>query len=293
MVGDFLLVGLNGLTWAMAVFLVAAGLTLIFGILHILNFSHGGFVMIGAYLAYTLINQASGPAGIFVFLAVAVLCAAVVGVLGYVVDRTVFERLKKVDDSYSLIATYAVLILCEGGVKLIWGPDFIALPPPAGLDGALFLGDLFIPSYSLFVILAGIVVFLILDFWIHRTRSGKVMQSVALDPWMANVLGINVNAMFTTAVVAGFALAGLAGGLLAPNQSLSPGLGGTYIIQAFGVIIVGGIGNVRGAFLAALLLGMIDAFGTVYVPEYPGIFFYIAVAGILMYRPQGLLSGIR
>jgi len=120
-----------------------------------------------------------------------------------------------------------------------------------------------------------------------------VMQSVALDPWMANVLGINVNAMFTTAVVAGFALAGLAGGLLAPNQSLSPGLGGTYIIQAFGVIIVGGIGNVRGAFLAALLLGMIDAFGTVYVPEYPGIFFYIAVAGILMYRPQGLLSGIR
>lgn len=293
MVGDFLLVGLNGLTWAMAVFLVAAGLTLIFGILHILNFSHGGFVMIGAYLAYTLINQVSGPAGIFVFLAVAVLCAAVVGVLGYVVDRTVFERLKKVDDSYSLIATYAVLILCEGGVKLIWGPDFIALPPPAGLDGALFLGDLFIPSYSLFVILAGIVVFLILDFWIHRTRSGKVMQSVALDPWMANLLGINVNAMFTTAVVAGFALAGLAGGLLAPNQSLSPGLGGTYIIQAFGVIIVGGIGNVRGAFLAALLLGMIDAFGTVYVPEYPGIFFYIAVAGILMYRPQGLLSGIR
>jgi branched-chain amino acid transport system permease protein len=281
------------MTWAMAVFLVAAGLTLIFGILHILNFSHGGFVMIGAYLTYTLINQTSGPTGIFVFLAVAVLCAAVVGVLGYVIDRTVFERLKAVDDSYSLIATYAMLILCEGGVKLVWGPHFIALPPPAGLDGALLLGDLVIPSYSLFVILSGIVVFLVLDFWIHRTRSGKVMQSVALDPWMANVLGININAMFTTAVVAGFALAGLAGGLLAPNQSLSPGLGGTYIIQAFGVIIVGGIGNVRGAFIAALVLGMIDAFGTVYVPEYPGIFFYIAVAGILMYRPQGLLSGIR
>ena len=293
MLADFLLIAMNGLVWAMAVFLVASGLTLIFGILHILNFSHGGFVMIGAYLAFSAINLLTGSIGIPAFLAIAALCAIAVGAMGFIVDRVVFRRLKGVDDSYSLIATYAVLVLCEGSVKSIWGPNFESVYPPEGLGGAIFLGDLFLPSYALFVIGAGIVVYLFLDVWLHRTASGKIMKSVALDPWMASLLGINVHAIFTTAVVAGFALAGLAGGLLAPNQSLSPMMGGSYIIQAFGVIIVGGIGNVRGAFLAAILLGLIDSFGTIYVPQFPGIFFFIAVAVIILFRPQGLLSGIR
>lgn len=293
MLADLMLIAINGLVWAMAVFLVASGLTLVFGILHILNFSHGGFVMIGAYLAFTMMNLLTGTIGMAVFLAIAVVCAVAMGAMGYVVDRVVFKRLKGVDDSYSLIATYAVLLLSEGVVKTIWGPNFASVRPPAGFEGALFLGDLIIPSYPLFVIGAGIVVYLVLDHWLHRTSSGKVMKSVALDPWMASLLGINVTAIFTIAVIAGFALAGLAGALLAPNQSLSPMLGGTYIIQAFGVIIVGGIGNVSGAFLAAILLGLIDAFGTVFVPEFPGVFFFIAVAAIILFRPQGLLSGIR
>ncbi|MDR5652785.1 branched-chain amino acid ABC transporter permease [Ruixingdingia sedimenti] len=293
MLADFLLIAINGLVWAMAVFLVASGLTLIFGILHILNFSHGGFVMIGAYLAFTAMQLLTGSVGIAAFLGIAALCAVAVAGMGFVIDRVVFKRLKGVDDSYSLIATYAVLLLSEGAVKSVWGPNFESVYPPEGLGGALFLGDLFLPSYALFVIGAGLAVFLVLDWWLHRTASGKIMKSVALDPWMASILGINVNAIFTTAVVAGFALAGLAGGLLAPNQSLSPMMGGSYIIQAFGVIIVGGIGNVRGAFLAAILLGLIDAFGTVFVPQFPGIFFFIAVAVIILFRPQGLLSGIR
>lgn len=293
MLADFLLIAMNGLVWAMAVFLVASGLTLIFGILHILNFSHGGFVMIGAYLAFTAMNLLTGTVGIAAFLGIAVACALAVGAMGYVVDRVVFKRLKGVDDSYSLIATYAILLLSEGAVKSIWGPNFESVYPPDGLGGALFWGNLFIPSYALFVIGSGLVVYLALDWWLHRTASGKIMKSVALDPWMASLLGINVNAIFTFAVVAGFVLAGLAGGLLAPNQSLSPMMGGSYIIQAFGVIIVGGIGNVRGAFLAAILLGLIDAFGTVFVPQFPGIFFFIAVAVIILFRPQGLLSGIR
>lgn len=293
MLPDILMIAMNGFVWAMAVFIVAAGLTLIFGILHILNFSHGGFVMIGAYLAFTLMNLAAGPVGVLAFIAIALACAVAVGAMGWIIDRVVFKRLKGVDDSYSLIATYAVLLLREGVVKAAWGPNFESVSPPGVLGGALFLGDLFLPTYALFVIGSGIVIFLALDIWLHRTASGKIMKSVALDPWMASLLGININAIFTLAVVAGFALAGLAGGLLAPNQSLSPMLGGTYIIQAFGVIIVGGIGNVRGAFLAAILLGLIDAFGTVYVPEFPGIFFFIAVAVFILFRPQGLLSGVR
>ena len=289
---DFVLIAMNGLTWAMAVFLVASGLTLIFGILHILNFAQGGFMMAGAYLAYEITNRIGTPVGVPGFLVIAAVCAAVAAVLGWAVDRLVFRRLKGVDDSYSLIATYALLLLCEGAVKRIWGPNFESVPPPQGLGGALFLGDLILPSYSLFVIAGGVAVFVVLEIWLQRTASGKVMKSVALDPWMAGLLGINVNRMFTVAVVAGFALAGLAGGLLAANQSISPSLGGIYIIQAFGVIIVGGIGNVRGAFLAAILLGLIDAFGTVFVPSFPGIFFYIAVVAIILFRPQGLLRGV-
>lgn len=292
MLTDFLMNATNGLVWGMAVFLVASGLTLIFGILHVLNFSHGGFVMIGAYLAFTMMSLLSGPASVAGFIGIALVCAALVGVMGHVINIVVFRRLKGVDDSYSLIATYAVLLLCEGAVKSIWGPSFESVPPPQALGGALFLGDYFVPSFALFVILSGVLVFLLLDFWLERTASGKVMKSVALDPWMASLLGININAIFAIAVVAGFALAGLAGGLLAPNQSLSPMLGGTYIIQAFGVIIVGGIGNVRGAFLAAILLGQMDAFGTVLVPDFPGIFFFIAVAVFILFRPRGLLSGI-
>lgn len=293
MLADYLLVATNGLVWGMAVFLVASGLTLIFGILHVLNFSHGGFVMIGAYVTYTLMGLLAGSVGIAAFLALALVAAAAVGATGWVVDRVVFQRLKGVDDSYSLIATYAVLLLCEGFVKTAWGPNFTTVAPPEGLGGALIWGNFFLPSYAAFVIGAGAMVFILLDIWLHRTASGRIMKSVALDPWMASLLGINVRQIFTIAVVAGFMLAGLAGGLLAPNQSLSPTLGGNYIIQAFGVIIVGGVGNIRGAFLASILLGLVDAFGTTFVPEYPGIFFFIAVAVIILFRPQGLLSGIR
>ena len=206
MLSDFGLVAFNGLAWAMAVFIVAAGLTLVFGILHVLNFSHGGFLMIGAYVS------------------------------------------------------------------------------------ALFYQGIFMPTYSMFVIGCGVALFLLLDVWIRRSRTGKLVQSVAADPWMCGLLGVNAPAMYTAVVVISFALAGFGGGLLAANQSLSPELGGHYIIQAFGVIIVGGIGNIRGAFLASVLLGLVVSFGTVYVPEYPGIFFYLAIVAILMFRPEGLIK---
>ena len=174
MLADFLLIAMNGLVWAMAVFLVASGLTLVFGILHILNFSHGGFVMIGAYLAYSIMNLGTGSVGIVAFLGLALACAVTVGAMGFVIDRVVFKRLKDVDDSYSLIATYAVLLLSEGAVKSIWGPNFLSVYPPNGLAGAVFLGDFIMPAYALFVIAAGIAVFLVLDFWLQRTASGKI-----------------------------------------------------------------------------------------------------------------------
>jgi len=283
---------LNGLSWGMTIFLTAAGLSLVFGILHILNFSHGGFLMVGAYLSYSIghLLQASS---LWAFLALAVLCAIAVGALGAVVERLVFRRLRGVNDAYSLIATYALLLLCQGIVKLIWGIDFLSVPPPPALNGAVSMGGFIAPSFVLFVIGSGVVVFMLLEFVIHRTDVGKRIQAVAIDPWMANVVGINVNASLSWTVIIGFALAGLAGSLLSANQSLSPTMGSSLIIQAFGALIVGGLGNIRGAFIASVLLGLVTAMGDSVFPEVPGIFFFAALVAILLVRPQGLMKGLR
>lgn len=286
------LVVLNGLSWGMTVFLTAAGLTLVFGILHILNFAHGGFVMLGAYLAYSMLALVETPS-LSTFMAVTVACAIALGLLGAVLDRLVFGRLREVSESYSLIATYALLLLCQGAVKVIWGIDFLSVPPPRELGGATELLGMYAPNFVLFVIACGIVVFALLDHVVHRTRLGKTVQSVAVDPWMASLLGVNVAAVLAGTVVAGVALAGVAGGILSVNQSLSPDMGSALIIQAFGVIIVGGMGNIRGAFIAAVLLGLITSFGDRIFADIPGIFFYIALIAILMWRPQGLMKGLR
>lgn len=286
------LVFLNGLSWGMTVFLTAAGLTLVFGILHILNFAHGGFVMLGAYLASTALGRL-GATSIWAFLAVALGCAVIMGGVGAVLDRTVFRRLGKVSEAYSLIATYALLLLCQGIAKVIWGIDVISVSPPAELRGATEFGSLIVPKFVLFAVLCGVGVFLLLDHAVHRTELGKTVQSVAVDPWMASVLGINVSTILTGTVVAGVFLAGMAGALLSINQSLTPDMGSTLIIQAFGVIVVGGMGNIRGAFAASLLLGLVTALGDRFVADIPGLFFYLALIAILMWRPQGLLKGLR
>ena len=283
---------LNGLTWGMTVFLTAAGLSLVFGILHILNFAHGGFVMLGAYVAYSILALFAVNS-LWLFFGVTIACAVVLSVLGVLVDKFVFARLRSVSESYSLIATYALLLLCQGLVKVIWGINFLSVPPPPELAGALELGTTFVPSYVLFVISVGVLTFFGLDYLVHRTEIGKTVQSVALDPWMASILGINVQLVLIGTVALGVALAGVAGAILSVNQSLSPDMGRTLIIQAFGVIIVGGMGNIRGAFLASILLGVITAFGDRIFAEIPGLFFYIALIAILLLRPQGLLKGLR
>jgi branched-chain amino acid transport system permease protein len=189
-----------------------------------------------------------------------------------------------------LIATYALLLVCVGAVKLIWGLDFRSVMPPASLNSAIFLGDLIMPTYTMFVIAAGVVVFIALELFISRTRTGQLIRVVAMDGWMARVLGIDIKRVYLVTVAISFGLAGLAGGLLSANQSLSPELGGIFLLQAFGVVIVGGMGSIRGAFIASILLGLIESFGSTLVPEYPGIFYLIALAVILLIRPQGIMG---
>lgn len=287
---DIVTLLVNSLTWAMATFLVAAGLTLVFGTLHILNFSHGGFFMIGAYVAFSLAQWIGASNSLALYLLGSLAAGVVVAGLGLVVDRLVLRRLAGVEDAYILIATYALLLVCEGSTKLVWGLKYHSVMPPTVLDGAWVMGAAVVPRLSLFIIASGIVVFVALEVFLNRTKAGRLVKAIAADPWMAALLGINVRRVYTATVALGFALAGLAGGLLVSNQALSPSLASAFVIYAFGVIIVGGMGSISGAFVGSILLGLFDAIGQWVLPGLPGLPFFVAMTLILLLRPQGLMG---
>lgn len=277
---------MNGLTVGMSIFLVAAGLTLIFGILRILNFAHGGFFMIGAYLTFSFL-QVIGE-GLVQFLLASLAAGIVIGAVGVVTDRIVLRRLQELDEEYMLIGTFGLLLMCVGAVKLIWGLDYYSVSAPAQVSGIIRVGGLFIPKYSLFIIAMGLVVFFALEYAIHRLWIGKIVQALANDGWMTGLLGVNVPLMFTGVVIVAFALAGLAGGLLLPNQSLSPELGHAYTLNAFIAVIIGGLGNIRGALMASLILGITESMSSFLIPGMPGLAIYVVMIVLLYLRPNGL-----
>ncbi|AMS45510.1 branched-chain amino acid ABC transporter permease [Aminobacter aminovorans] len=287
---DLATIAFNAMSWAMATFLVASGLTLVFGVLHILNFAHGGFFLLGAYMLFSIAQAFGGELPVVLYVLACLGIAVVIALLGIVANALVFERLRHVDDAYVLIATYALLLFVEGVAKLIWGIDSLSVMPPSDLLGAVFAGSLVMPHYSIFLIVSGVIVFVSLEWMMVKTAFGRMLQAVAIDPWMCGLLSVNVDRIRALTIVIGFGLAGLAGGLLAANQGLDPRAGGAFIIQAFGVIIIGGMGSIRGAFFAALILGFMEAIGLVLLPQFPGIFFYITLAGMLLVRPRGLIS---
>jgi branched-chain amino acid transport system permease protein len=282
---------LNAVQYGLLLFLVASGLTLIFGIMRILNFAHGAFFMIGAYITSSLVGSA--PQSIPALILAALVAAVIVGALGLLVQHFVLRRLEHVDEHFMLIATFALMLVCVGCVKLIWGLEFLSVDPPPELgDGVEILGT-FVPSFSLFIICAGLVVFALLDLVIHRAWAGKLVTAIARDGWMTELMGINVPLGVKLAVASSFGLAGLAGGLLLPNQTLSPVLGDTFLLLAFITVVIGGLGNVRGAFIAALMIGIVDGLNTYFLPSFPGVIVYVAMIVCLLLWPNGILGESR
>jgi branched-subunit amino acid ABC-type transport system permease component len=279
---------LNGVVLGMAIFLVAAGLTLTFGILRIFNFAHGSFFMIGAYLTHAIVGQQ--PSSVLQYLAAALAAALVIGAIGLLVDRLVLRRLAGVSSEYSLIATFAILLLADGAAKLIFGQDIHTVYPPPALDR---IADIGIPVtyYSFFIIACGILVLVVLETSLNFLWFGKLVQAVARDPWMADVIGLRTQRIKLISVGASFALVGLAGGLLVANQSLSLDLGHSYLLLAFNSVIVGGLGSVRGAFLAALILGLFESLNSVLLPSMPGTVSYAVLVAVILLRPAGLFPG--
>ncbi|MGE0113217.1 ABC transporter permease [Aquabacterium sp.] len=290
MLNDLMFAVFNAAAFGMAIFLVAAGLTLIFGLLRLLNMAQGGFFMIGAYTAYSVMGRDVQSIGMFLLGVLA--GGVVVALLGLVTDRLVLRRLRNVDPHYVLIATFALMMVCTGVTKLIWGVDFFSVNPPPGLDQPINALGLYFSVYQLFVIAAGLVAYVVLEVVIHRMWFGKLMQALAADPWMSSVMGLNVSFGVALSVMASFMLAGLAGGLLLPNQSLSTGLGDSYLMYAFFAVIIGGLGNIRGAFIGSLVLGLVQSLNTVLLPSVPGLAIYVVLAAFLLWKPTGLFPAV-
>ncbi|MFC3230515.1 branched-chain amino acid ABC transporter permease [Marinibaculum pumilum] len=273
-----------GLSMGLLLFLLAAGLTLIFGMLRVINFAHGSLYMLGAYLAY----QATVMTGSFwVGLLLAPLIAAGVGAaMERVALRPVYDR----DHVYQLLLTFGFILVLEEAVRIFWGLDYKQMSPPELFSEPVALFGSSVPSYRLFIIGFGALVsaglFLLLD----RTRYGIVIRAASSDPDMVRTLGISVSRMRTLVFAFGAGLAALGGVVAAPLLPIELGMGFSVIIDCFIVVIVGGLGNIRGAIMAALLIGMTRAIGYSYAPDWVDFLTFVLLIATLVLRPEGLFS---
>jgi branched-chain amino acid transport system permease protein len=279
---------LSGLAHAMVLFLIASGLSLIFGVTRIVNFAHGSFYMLAAYLTYTLAEALPlGPASFYI----AVLLAALgTGLVGLVVEVALLRRVYRAPELYQLLLTFALVLVIADVVALLWGRENKTGPPAPGLERSVrILGQLF-PSYDLVLIAVGPVVALVLWWVFVRTRWGVLIRAASQDREMVALLGIDQRRLFTSVFVLGSALAGLGGALQVPRQALTNVMDTTIITEAFVVVVIGGMGSLPGALLAAIVIGVVDALGVLWLPKASLVMTFAVMAGVLIVRPWGLLG---
>jgi branched-chain amino acid transport system permease protein len=285
----FLLVqGLNGLTQAMFLFLIASGLTLILGVLGVLNFAHGSLYMLGAYLSYTVMSLFVGsPAAFWVALVLAPLGVAIAGgIVESVFLRPVYRR----EELEQLLVTYALVLIISDVVKFIWGADNRSVSRPAILGGSLQIAGRDFPTYNLLVLALGPVVAVGLWLLLSRTQFGRLVRAAANDREMVGVVGVDVSRLFTGVFMLGAWLGGLGGGLAAPVGAIYPGMDVEVIAESFIVVVVGGMGSLAGTLLGALIIGQLNAFGILFFPRFALLFVYVLMVIVLVTRPWGLLG---
>jgi branched-subunit amino acid ABC-type transport system permease component len=276
--------GLIGLSLAMYLWLISAGLTIIFGVLKIVNFAHGSLFMVGAYLAYTFY----GPAGLPFWLAI-VLSLLGTGVVGLVMERLLC-RIYHIDEAYQLLLTFGFILILDDAVKIIWGGLFRIPPVPEFLEGSWPVFGRAFPVYNAFVIAMGFAVAALLWVVFEKTWWGRIVRATAADREMAGAIGVNVPWVFAGVFVVGAMLAALGGAIGTPVRVAAPGIGAAMIIQAFIITVIGGLGNLKGAFVSSLIVGVLSAYGTLYFPVFELFFIFVIMAVVLLVRPQGLFS---
>ena len=275
----------SGLIIGMLLFLVAAGLTLIFGVLKVINFTHGSFYMLGAYLALS-VYKVSGS------FALAVVCAgAGVALFGLVFERLFMSRVYGSNVLMQLLVCYAFILILDDAVKLIWGAEFKSMGMPAAFQRPpILLAGGVVPAFYLFLIAIALAIGAILWLVITRTRVGKIVRAAAHNPTMTSALGINTGLIYATVFAAGGLLAGLAGALAAPVRSMAPGMGVSILIESFIVTVIGGMGSIGGALAGSLLIGLIRSFGSIGFPLFTEGIMFLFMAMVLVIKPSGLFG---
>jgi branched-chain amino acid transport system permease protein len=276
---------LNGVEYGLLLFLVASGLTLVFGVLGVMNFAHGSFYMLGAYLAYWL-SERTGS------LLVAVLLGLPLMVLiGILVEKLAIARLYARDHLSQVLLTYGLVLLFNELQRALFGNDVHGVATPQALSFRIPLGETQVwPAYRVFTAAACIAIAAGMRQVILRTRFGMRVRAGASNAEMVEALGIDVRRLFTSLFAAGTALAALAGMLAAPLTTVYPGMGEGVLVLSFVVVVIGGIGSIKGAFLGALLVGLSDTFGKVLLPSFSSAMVYAVMAAVLLWRPRGLLG---
>jgi len=284
--GTFLVQCLNAVQYGLLLFLVASGLTLIFGIMGVINLAHGSFYMLGAYMAFAL-SPLFGDQFIVMLVAGVLLAAA----FGYVLEWAFFSYLYQRDHLQQVLMTYGLILVFEEMRSILVGNDVHGVKAPPWLEGSFALGDLMsYPWYRLFASAACIVLAIGLYVVVNRTRLGMMIRAGASNRDMVRGLGINIRRLYRIVFAAGVALAALAGMIAAPMSSVYPGMGGSVLIICFVVVVIGGIGSITGALMASLLVGFVDTFGKVFFAELSGMGVYVLMAIVLIWRPEGLMG---
>ncbi|MFO1188451.1 MAG: ABC transporter permease [Alphaproteobacteria bacterium] len=282
---------LNGLATASSLFLVASGLSIVFGISRIVNFAHGSLYMLGAYLAWSLVQALGGRLGLNLgFWGAMLLAAGAVGAIGLLMETLVLRRLYQAPEMLQLLATFGIVLIIEDAVLWIWGPEDLLGPRAPGLAGTVMILGRAVPEFDLFLIALGPLVLMGLWALFRTTRWGVLVRAATLDREMASALGVNVPLLFTGVFVLGAALAGLGGALQLPREAVHHGLGLGIIAEVFVVVVIGGMGSILGAYLAAILIGELHAFGIVVFPGITVVLVFLIMAAVLSVRPWGLLG---
>ena len=282
----FLVQCLNAVQYGLLLFLVASGLTLIFGIMGVINLAHGSFYMMGAYLAFALAPYFGDQ--FILMLLVGTLLAAL---FGFVLEWIFFSYLYQREHLQQVLMTYALILVFEEARSMLMGNDVHGVQAPAWLSGSFELGSLMsYPWYRLFASAACIVLAVALYLVVNKTRLGMMIRAGASNRDMVRGLGIDIKLLYRVVFAGGVALAALAGMIAAPMSSVYPGMGGSVLIICFVVVVIGGIGSITGALVASLLVGFVDTFGKVFFAEYSGIGVYLLMAVILVWRPEGLMK---
>jgi branched-chain amino acid transport system permease protein len=286
----FLIQCLNAVQYGLLLFLVASGLTLIFGIMGVINLAHGSFYTIGAYMAYALAPWVEGwiGGGFFATLAAGIVLSVL---LGYLLEWLFFSYLYEREHLQQVLMTYGLILVFEELRSMLVGDDVHGVQPPQFLAGSIPLSEVMsYPVYRLFISAVCIALAIAMWFVITRTRLGMRVRAGASNREMVRAMGIDVRLLYRVVFAVGVAIAALAGMIAAPVSSVYPGMGNQVLIICFVVVVIGGIGSIRGALVAALLVGVVDTFGKVLFPAAAGMLVYLLMAAVLLWKPEGLFK---